>query len=82
MNKLLREVPSMESWISGGSSEFVQVSLHKDFIKTALDKLKVSVDNWLKEPIQFCEDIGKLQVQFSFKSFIWSLNSQQIRFPD
>ena len=55
MNKLLREVPSMESWISGGTSEFLQVSLHQDFIKTALDQLKVSVDKWLEEPIEFCE---------------------------
>ena len=55
MNKLLREVPSMESWISGGTSEFLQVSLHQDFIKTALDRLKVSVDKWLQEPIVFCE---------------------------
>ena len=59
MNKLLREVPTMESWISGGSSEFVQVSLHQDFIKAALDDLKVSVDNWLKEPIECCQNIGK-----------------------
>ena len=58
MNKLLREVPTMESWISGGSSEFVQVSLHQDFINTALDDLKVSVDNWLKEPIECCQNIG------------------------
>ena len=55
MNKLLREVPSMESWISGGTSEFLQGSLHQDFIKTALDRLKVSVDKWLQEPIVFCE---------------------------
>ena len=48
----------MESWISGGSSEFVQVSLHQDFINTALDDLKVSVDNWLKEPIECCQNIG------------------------
>ena len=39
MNKLLREVPSMESWISGGTSEFLQVSLHQDFIKNALDQV-------------------------------------------
>ena len=58
MNKLLREVPTMESWISGGTSEFVQVSLHQDFIKAALDDLKRSVDNWLKEPIEFCQNIG------------------------
>ena len=45
----------MESWISGGTSEFLQVSLHQDFIKTALDQLKVSVDKWLEEPIEFCE---------------------------
>ena len=49
----------MESWISGGSSEFVQVSLHQDFIKAALDDLKVSVDNWLKEPIECCQNIGE-----------------------
>ena len=59
MNKLLREVPSMESWISGGTSEFVQVSLHQDFIQTALDELRISVDNWLQEPIKCCEAIGK-----------------------
>ena len=58
MNKLLREVPTMESWVSGGSSEFVQVSLHQDFIKGALDGLKISVDNWLKEPIECCQNIG------------------------
>ncbi len=58
MNKLLREVPTIESWISDGSSEFVQVSLHKDFIRSALTTLKRSVDGWLKEPKEFCDGIG------------------------
>ena len=59
MNKLLREVPTMESWVSDGGSEFVQVSLHQDFIKAALDNLRLSVNNWLQEPIHYCESIGK-----------------------
>ena len=59
MNKLLREVPTIESWISDASSEFVQVSLHKDFIKSALEKLKVSINKWLVEPQDFCNDIIK-----------------------
>ena len=60
MNKLLREVPTIESWVSdSASSEFVQVSLHKDFIKSALEKLRVSVNNWLEEPQDFCNAIVK-----------------------
>ena len=59
MNKLLREVPTIESWISDGSSEFVQVSLHRDFIQSALEKLKVSVNKWLLEPQEFCDGIVK-----------------------
>lgn len=59
MNKLLREVPTIESWISDSSSEFVQVSLHKDFITSALEKLKVSINKWLVEPQEFCNDIIK-----------------------
>lgn len=50
----------MESWVSGGSSEFVQVSLHQDFIKSALCDLRKSVNQWLEEPIQFCNGIGKI----------------------
>lgn len=57
MNKLLREVPTIESWISDGSSEFVQVSLHKDFITSALEKLKESINVWLLEPQDFCDEI-------------------------
>ena len=59
MNKLLREVPTIESWISDASSEFVQVSLHQDFIKSALQKLRASVDTWLLEPQEFCDAIIK-----------------------
>jgi hypothetical protein len=59
MNKLLREVPTIESWITDGSSDFVQVSLHKDFIRSALEKLKKSISQWLKEPQDFCDEIGK-----------------------
>ena len=59
MNKLLREVPTIESWISDGSSEFVQVSLHRDFIQSALKKLKVSINKWLLEPQEFCNGIIK-----------------------
>jgi hypothetical protein len=60
MNKLLREVPTMESWLSDGSSEFVQVTLHKDFIQSALVNLRKSIEQWLNEPKEFCEAIGKL----------------------
>ena len=59
MNKLLREVPTIESWISDSTSEFVQVSLHKDFITSALQKLKASLKKWLVEPQEFCNDIVK-----------------------
>ena len=59
MNKLLREVPTIESWISDASSEFVQVSLHQDFIKLALEKLRASVNTWLLEPQEFCDAIVK-----------------------
>ena len=29
MNKLLREVPTIQSWITGSSNQFVQVTLNK-----------------------------------------------------
>jgi hypothetical protein len=29
MNKLLREVPTIQSWITGASNQFVQVTLNK-----------------------------------------------------
>ena len=61
MNKLLREVPTMESWLNEGSSEFVQVSLHKDFIQSALVKLRKSIEHWLNEPKEFCDAIGELE---------------------
>jgi hypothetical protein len=60
MNKLLREVPTMESWLNEGSSEFVQVTLHKDFIQLALVKLRKSIEHWLNEPKEFCDAIGRL----------------------
>ena len=30
MNKLLREVPTIQSWITGASNQFVQVTLNKE----------------------------------------------------
>ena len=60
MNKLLREVPTMESWLNEGSSDFVQVTLHRDFIQAALVNLRKSIEHWLDEPKQFCDAIGEL----------------------
>jgi dynein heavy chain len=33
MNKLLREVPTIQSWLTGSSNNFVPVTLNKDFIR-------------------------------------------------
>ena len=33
MNKLLREVPTIQSWLSGASNQFVPVTLNKETIQ-------------------------------------------------
>ena len=48
----------MESWLNDGTSEFVKVTLHKDFIQGSLLDLRRSIENWLNEPKMFCEEIG------------------------
>ncbi|CAB4066117.1 DNAH [Lepeophtheirus salmonis] len=50
MNKLLREVPTIDSWYSEGASQFVQVGLNDDFISEEVKSLKNAINNWMKEP--------------------------------
>ena len=57
MNKLLREVPTIQSWLGGSSNQFVPVTLNKDFIKKALADMKVAIVDWLKEPQTYCQSI-------------------------
>ena len=59
MNKLLREVPTMESWVCNSSSSFVQVTLDNDFILAQLTRLNGFIDRWLNEPIIYSKKIGK-----------------------
>ena len=59
MNKLLREVPTMESWACNSSSNFVPVTLDEDFIFAQLRRLKEFIDGWLREPFLYSKDIGK-----------------------
>jgi hypothetical protein len=58
MNKLLREVPTMESWVSESSASFVQVTLDKDFIQAQLTKLNGHIGSWLQEPLKYSNGIG------------------------
>ena len=73
MNKLLREVPTMESWLNEGSSDFVQVTLHRDFIQSALVNLRKSIEHWLDEPKAFCDAIGE-SLETIFTRFFLSQN--------
>ena len=57
MNKLLREVPTIQSWLGGSSNTFVPVTLNKDFIKKALADMKLAIVDWLKEPQTYCQSI-------------------------
>lgn len=57
MNKLLREVPTIQSWLGGSSNTFVPVTLNKDFIKKALADMKKAIVDWLKEPQAYCQSI-------------------------
>ena len=59
MNKLLREVPSMESWIAGSNNSFVPVTLGKDFIADHLSLLRSYIEQWLEEPRTFADAISK-----------------------
>ena len=59
MNKLLREVPTMESWVCSSSSTFVQVTLDKDFILGQLTRLSELINGWLNEPLIYSKNIGK-----------------------
>ena len=57
MAKLLREVPTIQSWLTGSSNNFVPVTLNKDFIRAALADMKVAIEDWLKEPQSYCQGI-------------------------
>ena len=57
MNKLLREVPTIQSWLGGSSNNFVPVTLNKDFIRKALADMKIAIEDWLKEPQAYCQSI-------------------------
>ena len=57
MNKLLREVPTIQSYLTGSSNHFVPVTLNKDFIKKALADMKVAIAEWLAEPQAYCQSI-------------------------
>ena len=57
MNKLLREVPTIQSWLGGSSNQFVPVTLNKDFIKKALADMKLAITEWLQEPQAYCQNI-------------------------
>ena len=59
MNKLLREVPTMESWACNSSSNYVPVTLDEDFILAQLRRLNKFIDGWLREPSLYSKDIGK-----------------------
>lgn len=72
MNKLLREVPTMESWISDSSSSFVQVTLDQDFVDAQLNRLTSYIEGWLQEPTMFSNEISALLlffVHFLFRTF-------------
>lgn len=58
MNKLLREVPSMESWIEGANTTFVPVTLDTHFVRRHLDQLKEFIEKWLQEPMDFANEIS------------------------
>lgn len=60
MNKLLREVPTMESVVSESSAHsFVQVTLDQEFIANNLSSLKSQLKTWLEEPIKYADALSK-----------------------
>ena len=61
MNKLLREVPTMESVItdSNNVNSFVQVTLDQDFIAKQKKILSAYIEKWLEEPKTFARSISK-----------------------
>ncbi len=64
MNKLLREVPTMESWVSeSATSSFVQVTLDQDFIDSKIRMLNAYIQQWLLEPLEFSNQIGMRTTQ-------------------
>lgn len=57
INKLLREVPSMESWITGANNSFIPVTLDEEFVAANLATLKTYIEQWLDEPLKYAQTI-------------------------
>lgn len=74
MNKLLREVPTVESFVagtSGGSgSAFVPVAVDKAFIAKELVQLHDHLNVWLQEPIQFADTTSIAQREHSVRHWV------------
>ena len=70
MNKLLREVPTVESWIlgSGISNSFLNVTLDEDFITNQINILNTYLDMWLVELSEFSQKMGK-----DLNIYVWTL---------
>ena len=79
MNKLLREVPTIQSWLGGSSNTFVPVTLNKDFIKKALADMKKAIVDWLKEPQSYCQSIlDRFEVRISRESTVHGVGSWSV----
>ncbi len=59
MNKLLREVPTVESWLPDAEHSFVQVNLDKEFIDVQMRRLQTYLNQWLGEPLEYSNALSK-----------------------
>ena len=60
MKKLLREVPTMESWLfSTGKSAFIQVALDQEYVNQQMDSLRKYTSSLLIAPKAHADKIGK-----------------------
>ena len=61
MNKLLREVPTIESYMSDASAEhsFVQVNLDQEFLQMQMARLHGLLRDRLEEPLKYSEELCK-----------------------